>query len=530
MKLSFGRKTAKALAVFAAFSVLLTGCGSSGSSDSTTAAGNKTTEAGTSETAGVKTKDTLVVAVAEDVTSLDPQAIVNQKSFSVYCNMYENLVRYNAETKEVEPCLATEWEQVDDVTYHFKLREGVKFHDGNTMTAEDVIFSFKRAKESGVVSTYLSFIESVEADGDYAVTMHISSPYAQIYQALSNPSAVVVSKAAVEKYGDDFAKNPVGTGAYKLVEWKAADSITLTAFEDYWGEPAKTKNVEIKVIPEGSQRTIMLENGEVDIASAVLPNDASRVEENEDLVMMHETGYKCSLIYFKCDSQKWPIGNKLVRQAFQYAINKQEIVDSVAYGYGQVGNLYSTPLTAGYNADKDGLYSYDPEKAKALLAEAGYPDGFEMDFYCETSQTYTEIATILQAQLAEVGIKLNVITMESNTINERFYSGEELPNRMGFYNNLCGDVESLMQKLIPGAYGQVYFNDEIEALMLESRSKTDVAERQAVYDKFWDIMNEDVPWITLYYEQMMFGTSKNVEGFKLNPVGANQYKTVTVYE
>lgn len=529
MKVSLGRRTAKAVALLAACSIVLAGCGSSGSAESTTTANS----AQSGETAGstdAKTKDTLVVAVAEDVTSLDPQAIVNQKSFSVYCNLYENLVRYNAETKEVEPCLATEWEQIDDLTYHFTLREGVKFHDGNTMTAEDVIFSFQRAKDSSVVSTYLSFIDSVEADGDYAVTMHISSPYAQIYQALSNPSAVVVSKAAVEEYGDDFAKNPVGTGAYKLVEWKTADTITLTAFEDYWGEPAKTKNVEIKVIPEGSQRTIMLENGEVDIASAILPNDASRVEENEDLVMMHEAGYKCTLIYFKCDSEKWPIGDKLVRQAFQYAINKQEIVDSVAYGYGQVGSLYATPLTAGYNAEKDGLYSYDPEKAKELLAEAGYPNGFDMDFYCETNQTYTEIATILQAQLAEVGINLNVITMESNTINERFYSGEELPNRMGFYNNLCGDVESLMQKLVPDAYGQVYFNDEIESLMLESREKTDVDERQAVYDKFWDVMNEDVPWITLYYEESMFGTSKNVDGFHLNPVGANQYKTVVVYE
>ena len=233
MKLSLSRKYTKALAVLAAFSVLVTGCGGSSSPDSTTAAAAGAGPA--AEEAGAGTKDTLVVAVAEDATSLDPQAIVNQKSFSVYCNIYENLVRYNAETQEVEPCLATEWEQVDDVTYHFKLREGVKFHDGNTMTAEDVIFSFKRAKESGVVSTYLSFIDSVEADGDYAVTMHISAPYAQIYQSLSNPSAVVVSKAAVEKYGDDFSKNPVGTGAYKFVEWKPADSIVLTAFEDYWG-------------------------------------------------------------------------------------------------------------------------------------------------------------------------------------------------------------------------------------------------------------------------------------------------------
>lgn len=548
MKVSLGRQAVKALAVVAAFTVLLTGCGGGKDGGGTDASGGKgnggstqaepgvsqgagaSQEAGVSQAAGAKTKDTLVVAVAEDLTSLDPQAIVNQKSFSVYCNLYENLVRYNAETQEVEPCLATEWEQIDELTYHFKLREGVKFHDGNTMTSEDVIYSFQRAQDSGVVSTYLSFIDSVEADGDYAVTMHISSPYAQIYQALSNPSAVIVSKAAVEKYGEDFAKNPVGTGAYRLVEWRAADSVTLTAFEDYWGEPAKTKNVEIRIIPEGSQRTIMLENGEVDIACAILPNDAARVEDNKDLVMIHEPGYKCMLLYFKSNSEVSPVGDKRVRQAIQYAVNKQEIVDSVVYGYGQVGSLYATPLTAGYNAEKDNLYSYDTEKAKALLAEAGYPDGFDLELYCQSGRTYEEIATILQSQLSEIGINLNVITMESNTISEKVYSGEEIPIRMGFYNNLCGDADLVMQKLIPSAYGQTYFSDEVEPLMLEARSKSDPAERQEEYDKFWDLMNEDVPWVTVYYEEMMFGTSKKVDGFKLNPVGANQYKTVAVYE
>lgn len=539
MKRLSGRYIIKSLAVIAAFSVVLTGCGGSGSGGGQASApaggagesgGSAQTAVGTTQAAGASTKDTLVVAVAEDLTSLDPQAIVNQKSFSVYCNLYENLVRYNAETQEVEPCLATEWEQVDDLTYHFKLREGVKFHDGNTMTSEDVIFSFQRAKESGVVSTYLSFIDSVEADGEYAVTMRISSPYAQIYQALSNPSAVIVSKAAVEKYGDDFAKNPVGTGAYQLVEWRAADSVTLTSFADYWGEPAKTKNVEIRIIPEGSQRTIMLENGEVDIACAILPNDAARVEENADLNMIHEPGYKCMLLYFKSNSDVSPVGDSRVRQAIQYAINKQEIVDSVVYGYGQVGSLYATPLTAGYNAEKDNLFEFDTEKAKALLAEAGYPNGFDLELYCQTGRTYEEIATILQSQLSEAGINLNIITMESNTISEKVYSGEEIPIRMGFYNNLCGDTDLVMQKLIPSAYGQTYFSNEVEPLMLEARSKADPSERQVEYDKFWDLMNEDVPWVTVYYEEMMFGTSRKVDGFKLNPVGANQYKNVVVYE
>jgi len=523
------RKKGMLIAAAALTACALAACGGSGSSSDTKGGENTSKETSASETGGTQ-KDTLIVAKDEDVTSLDPQAIVNQKSFSVYCNLYEGLVTYDAETKEISPCLATEWEAIDDKTYHFKLREGVKFHDGNVMTSEDVCFSFERAMSSGVVSTYFNYLDSIEPDGDNAVIMHLKMPYAQLYQALSNPSAVVVSKKAVEQYGDDFAKNPSGTGAYKLKEWKQADSITLEAFEDYWGEKPVTPTVVYKVIPEGSQRTIMLENGEADIAYAVLPNDAGRIEDSADLTMIHEPGYKCMLFYLKTDSKTSPVKDSKVRQAIQYAVNKQEIADTVAYGYGQVGSLYCTPLTTGYNAEKDQGDMYDVDKSKALLAEAGYADGFDLDFYCQTGQTYEEVATILQAQLADVGINLNVITMESNTINEKVYSGEEIPIRMGFYNNLCGDVDLVMQKLLPSAYGQVYFNDEVEELMNEARSKTDAAERQKVYDKFWDLMAEDVPWITIYYEETMIGRSNKVDGFKLNPVGAHQLKTVAVYE
>ena len=480
----------------------LAGCGSSG-----------TNSEQASDPSQRVAKDTLVIAKAEDVTSLDPQAIVNEKSFSIYCNMYEGLVTYDAETQTVNPCLATEWEQIDDLTYHFTLREGVKFHDGNTMTSADVVASFDRMVNSGVVSTYVSFIDYVEADGDYAITMHIKEPYAQIMQALSNPSAVVVSKAAVEKYGDDFANHPVGTGPYKFVEWKVADSISLTAFEDYWGEPAKTKNLVFKVIPEGAQRTIMLETGEVDIAASILPVDAPRVEEDPSLSLFHETGYKVTMLFLKCDSNG-PTSNPLVRQAIECGINKQEIVDAVVNGYGEAGSLYCTPKTSGYTSEKDRGNAYDPEKAKELLAQAGYPDGCKIEAYVASNQTYEEIAAIIQAQLAEVGIVLDITVMESNAINEKVYSGEDIPLRINFYNNLCGDLDLVLQKLVPSAYGQVYFNDQVTELMYEARSKTDLQQRQEVYNRFWDLMAEDKPWIALYYEETLIGMSNKVEGFQ----------------
>ena len=493
----------------------LTGCGGGGGE-----------AAGTGEQTQ---KDTLIIAKSEDVTSLDPSEAINLKSTSVYSQMYEGLVRYNPETKEVEPCLATEWTQVDDNTWRFTLREGVSFHDGNTMTSEDVVFSFERVMNSGVASLYVNYIESLETDGDYGVIFHLKTPYAQIIQALTYPAAVVVSKAAVEKEGENYAQSPVGTGPYRFVERQAASSITLEAFDGYWGEKAKTQNLIFQIVPEGSQRTIMLENGEVDVICDVLPNDASRIEEASNLALVSEIGYKYYSVTFKPNSST-PVGNKLVRQAIEYAIDKQSLVDAVMYGYGQVGSLMATPPTAGYNAEKDRGNLYDPEKAKELLTEAGYPNGFDLDFYVTSGQTYEEIGTILQDQLKEVGINLNMNVLESNTIDEMVYGGQEVPIRLNFYNNICGETEFVMQKLLPDAYGQVYFNDEMVDLINRARSATDPAEQQAAYNDFFDLMAEDVPQICLFYEQILVGMQSSVQGFQFDPMGIHRYAGVTVYE
>lgn len=507
------------LAITMLLCLILTGCG--GNSSSGTSGGQSS--------GGTTARDTLIVAKNEDITSLDPAQAINQKSFSIYSQIFEGLVRYNSETQQVDPCLATSWEQLDDITWRFALREDVKFHDGGAMTSEDVVYSFERIMNSGVASSYVDYIAKIEADGDYAVTMSLKMPYAQLIQALTYPAAVVVSKAAAEAAGENFAQNPVGTGPYVFKERLTADSITMEAFADYWGEPAKTKNLIFKIIPEGSQRTIMLENGEADIVCDVLANDAARVDEADDLTLIHQTGYKYYAMYFKCDSTT-PVGDSRVRQAIEYAIDKQSIVDAVMNGYAQVGSLLTTPATAGYNADKERGNLYDPDKAKEMLADAGYPQGFDLDIYVRSGQVYEEIATILQDQLGVVGINVNLTVLESNKIDELFYGGEEVPIRLSFYNNICGDADFIMQKLLPTTYGQVYFNDKMVDLVNRARAETDSAKRQAVYDEFHELMAEDVPQIALFYEEILMGMDSGVEGFVLNPLGAHQYASVAVYE
>lgn len=508
-------------AVLAAVMLLacaLAGCGSSPGAAGGSGSGN----------GGRVQKDTLIVAKNEDVTSLDPSLAFNLKSHSVYCQMFEGLVRLDPATGEVAPCLATSWEQLDATTWRFTLREGVKFHDGNTMTSADVVCSFERIME-GMTSTYVDYIESVEPDGDYAIIMHLKMPYSQLIQALTYPCAVVVSKAAVEQYGEEFAQHPVGTGPYAFVSHMVADSVTMKAFDGYWGEKAKTENLILKIIPEGTQRTIMLENGEVDIICDVLANDAVRVDEAQNLTLVHQTGYKYYGLYFKCDSQG-PVSNKLVRQAIERAIDKQIMVDAAMSGYGQVGSLYCTPPTAGYSEAKEQGSLYDLEAAKDLMNQAGYPDGFDLDVYVRTGQPYEELATIFQDQMKAININVKLISLDSNTIDEMVYSGQEVPIRFSFYNNICGDVDFIMQKLLPSTYGQVYFNDKMDDLITRARAETDAAKRQAVYDEFYDLMAEDLPQIAFFYEEILMGLNNNVEGFQLNPLGDHQYAGVAVYQ
>lgn len=479
--------------------------------------------AGKGQVEGIK--DTIVFAQSADATSLDPHAIVNLRSFDVYGNIFEGLVATD-ENGQVVPALAESWERIDDTAMRFKLREGVKFHDGNPVTAEDVKFSFERMINSKIVSTYVSFLESVEIEDENTVVLHCSEPYSQILITLTIPCCAIVPKALVEQDEEGFGKKPVGTGPYRFVEWKEAESITLTANEEYWGEPAKTKNVIMRVVPEGAQRTIMLETGEVDIAYDVLANDASRIEGDDKLNLLHQVGQKFAVVYFKADSAG-PVGNAKVRQAIEYAVNKEELMQAIISGYGQVGQLYATPNTFGYDSTRD-KSEYSADKAKTLLAEAGYPDGFDLAIYTTEAQTYVETAQILQAQLQEVGINATITTLEQNTLNQKVYDGEEIEMRVNFYNNLAGDMDFVMSKLVTGAYGQTYFNDQVDTLQLKARAEFDDEARKEVYGEFLDLMEEDKPWMTLYYEENLVGASKNVQNFIMNSAGSHKFKDVTI--
>ena len=473
-------------------------------------------------------KDTITFAKGTDVTSLDPHIGKQLAAFSVTCNMFEQLVALD-DNMEPQPSLAESWEQINDLEWRFNLRKDVTWHNGEPFTADDVKFSYERMQAMASVANNIAFLDTVTVEDEHTVILKTKYPYSSLLAGISTPPCSIVPKSVVEADEDGFALNPIGTGPYKFVEWKPDESVTMEAYDGYWGEPAKTQYLVMKVVPEATQRSIMLETGEIDVAYDIAPNDVARLEETEGLSVLIGDSMKISNLHFNCSSDG-PIGDKRVRQAIAYAIDRQGIVDGVLSGIGQAGILPVSKSAVGFDDTIEPI-PYDPEQAKALLAEAGYPDGFECTLWVDDDQVYTEVATVIQSMLQEVGITMNIETMKQATKQDRLVNHQDFDLNMSFQNNIVGDADySLYSNLTADSASNFsyYVNPEVEELILKERSTFDEEDRQAIFHDIYTIIMDELPIYNLYDEQICVGVSDKVQGLTLNKIGAHKYQNVTV--
>ncbi len=529
----YGRKVmALFLTVTMAFS--MAACGGkkeSAEKENTTAAADSKDENGEEATEATSYKDTVIWGQGADVTSMDPHQGKETPSVEVTCNIFDTLTTINSATNEIEPQIAESWEQKDDKTYVFKIRQGIKFHDGSDLTAEDVKFSLERAIASAAVSYVVDFIDTVEVNDDYTVTITIKEPYAPILRNLAVPFAAIVPKAVVEKDEEGFKTNPVGSGPYKFVEWKQGDSVKLEAFDDYYAGAPKTKYLEMKVIPEAAQRTIALETGEIDLAYDIIANDLDKVKDNPDLQLFEAPSLSC--YYITMNMNKKPFDDERVREAINLAIDRQLLVDTIINGAGEPADAIIAPDVFGYSSP--GAYEYDPEKAKELLAEAGYADGFSTSIWVNDNQERKEACEAIQAMLAEIGIDCQIEVMEFGSFIEKTSSGEHDMAYFGWTTSTM-DADytyySLEHSSQQGAAGNRSFLDdpEVDKLIEEGRGSTDEDKRKEIYAdlavKLKDI-NNNAP---IYYNNVVVGASNKVDGFVIDPIGYHKLDTVVVAE
>ncbi len=521
----------KALLMLLAVLLCSTGLFANGKSDDSSSAAD-------SKSGGV-----LVFGRSNDAVSLDPGCEDDGESFYPIRHIYQGLVSFKAGTTEPEPCLAESWDVTEGgLVYTFHLREGVKFSDGTDMNADAVVFSFERQfKEDNPAFSqgpwkywgYMdmdNIIDSVVAVDDLTVKMTLKKVEAPLLNNLCMEFASIVSPAASDKYGDDFRNNPVGTGPFMLASWTKGDSIVVERNPYYWGEGIHLDRIIFKVIPDATARWLALQKGEVDVIDLPSPEDLDAIRANADVDLVSGAGLNVG--YLALNTAKKPFDNKLVRQAINYAINKEDIIKGVYGDSGQAAKNPIPPTMWGYNDDIV-PYEYNPAKAKELLAEAGYPNGFDTELWAmPVVRSYNpnakKMAEIMQAQLKEVGINCDIVSYEWGTYLDKTDVGEHEMALLGWGGD-NGDPDNFLWVLLsePAATppaGNIAFwkNAEFTALCKEAKETADMAKRTELYKQAQVIFHEECPWVPVAHSTDYVAMKKNVKGFVMSPLARRE--------
>lgn len=521
---------------------------------------------------GIAQEKVLVFGSSGDASRLDPADVTDGESIQRMDNIFEGLVEYEPGSTEIKPCLAESWEISEDGTEMvFHLRKGVKFHDGTEFNADAVVFSFERQYnpehpyhqygEWPYWGYMFSDIEKMEKIDDYSVKLTLKAPNASIMTSLAMFTVAIVSPANAEKYKEDAFKNPCGTGPFKFVEWVKDDHITLEANENYWRERPNIDKLIFRVIEDPSARLLALEVGEIHGMEYPNPADFERIEANPDLVLMSEPGMNIGYMamntgYGYVDANKngvkddneplektpgyyEPLTKKEVRKAINMAIDKEAIVRDIYMGTASKAKNGMPPFMIGYN-DEIEDYPYDPERAKELLAEAGYPDGFEVTLHVmPVSRPYMfdppKIGEAIQSYLAAVGIDVNFYQVDWGTYLQETEAGQHQMCLLGWTGD-NGDPDNFMNVLYGlnacsiGTAGNYafYTNQTNQELLTQAVRTYDVDKRATYYKKAQEMIHEDAGWVYLAHANQSIVFRNNVEGYVLHPTSRKFFYPVDI--
>ena len=478
----------------------------------------------------------LVVGQIAEPKSMDPATVTAVNDFRILMNVYDGLVRYKDGTLEVEPSLAESWTISDDgKVYTFKLRDGVKFHDGTDFNAEAVKFNFDRILDENhpfhdtgpfPLSFYFSSVEEVNVVDPLTIEFKLNAPYAPFLSNLAYTPGLMVSPAAVEAQGKDFGRNPSGTGAFKFAEWEANAKVVIVRNEDYWDGAPPLEAVIYRPITDANTRIAEMLAGGLDIMVEVPPDSLAQFRDNDSYKVVEQAGPH--LWFLILNVKEGPFSDKKVRQAANYAINKTALVENILQGTAQVAAGPTPPAFAWAYNDALEPYPYDPEKAKALLAEAGY-DGAEITFYVTDGGSGmldpVSMGTAIQADLEAVGMKVNVETYEWNTFLGKVNPGLEGKADMAEMAWMTNDPDTLPFLALrseawpdKGGFNSGYYsNPKVDELLNNARKSTHQAERAKLYQEMQAIVQEDAPWVFVANWKQNAVTKSSVEDFKLQP-------------
>lgn len=444
--------------------------------------------------------NTLILARAVDATGLDPHTQTAFASLRLLELIYEPLVTTN-ENLELVPALAESWEFSDDgLTLTFTLRDGVTFHDGSAFTSEDVKATFERIldEETGsAAATNYASIESIDTPDDLTVVFNLSTPDVPILSAMASTNAMILSSEIIAD--EDPSLVTVGTGPFELIEWNPDEQTLLSANEAWWGEGPFVDGVEIRIIPDEASILAALRAETIDFALLNDPLVATLITDDSDIILDRIPTLSYYVLQLRAAEE--PLGNEAVRQAISCAINRQQVVDTAALGEGTV----TGPLTmASFALPTDELFCYeqDVERARELLAEAGYEDGFTLPTIVASAEppVATSVAQNLQSQLAEVGIEMEIETMELGTYVDRWLAGD-FTAAVALNGGRIDPYTMYSRYWQEGARFQNtagYIDDTLDDLMAQGQVETDPEARYEIFAEFQQHLAETSPWVWLY--------------------------------
>lgn len=551
-----------ALAMAGVMALSMAGCGGSGDSGKETAGQTSESQASGGENAGaqaevpvsaaevtvpagesVSQETDVVGAILVDFTTMDPMDTSDTLSGGIQRMMMDGLFGFDDNMKII-PMLATEYEANEDATeYVIHLRQGISFTDGTPFNAEAAKANLDRwgDKELGLKRTTLlcNVIDSTEIVDEYTVKVKLSQSFGAFISTLAHPACVLMSPKVIAEGNDACADHPVGTGQYIFKEWIAGDHATVTLNKEWWGYDAEIcggtalvepdagfKSVTFRPVAENATRVAMLQSGDADFIWPVPTESMQALAGDTNIYVGAEEGMVVRCLFM--NNQKAPFNDKRVRQAVNYAINKDAYIAVVKNGLSSAASSIIGPATQHYKGNDP--YPYDPEKAKELLAEAGYPDGFETTLICASTTGNLKQGEFIQQQLAQVGITMNINALESAVVNDKVENvnkpGPEAEVEMYTigWSSSTGDADWGIRPLVaiesepPMSYNICYYeNEEVDKLLYSALGTADETKRAEFYAQAQDILWEDCPMVCLVNDYNTWATTNKIANVKVYP-------------
>lgn len=486
-----------------------------------------------------------------DSVSLDPGKETDGESLNVCDNIFDTLVQFKPGSTEIEPGLAESWKvSPDGLVFEFKLRKNVKFHDGTPFNSDAVLFSLLRQHDPKHEAFHFAkswnywqdmgmekLVKSIIKVDDSTVKFTLTQPEAPFMANLAMNFASIVSPTAVRKFKEDFSKNPVGTGPFRFVNWTRGERIVLDANKDFWGEKAKVSRVIFKTYPDSSARLNAFLAKEIHMMNLPTPDQVSTIRSRRpDTVFAIEAAMNVGYLSF--NTLKSPFNKPAVRQALNMAINKEAIIKGVYAGMGEAAINPMPPTMWGYNKLVKS-YLYNPQKAKEILKQEGFPNGFSSElFYLPVSRPYMpdgkKVAEAIQSDLKAVGVQVTLTTYEWAVYLDKVTRGDHALALMGWTGD-NGDPDNFLYLLLSGENVKppaqnisFYSNPKVTQLLREAKVQTTQGKRAELYKQAQVIIHDDAPWIPLVHSKVAMPMDPHVHGFVLAPNGTRRFSQISL--